>query len=258
MPLQVIRMAATLAPHGALGGALVDAAILGFYFMLRGGEYLRTSTLSSHPIRLCQVQFKTHTGPALWAWQAPLPSLLECSYGSITFVTQKNGHKGAAILHHVSGDPLLCPVRALQRRVQHLRSNGAPSDTPLLATLDSSSWVLPTSTQLTTLLRSAVSHLPNLSYLPSDVSPRSLRSGGAMALLLAGEDKMVIQMVGRWKSDALFTYLHSTALPLVKRHAFQMLHHGKFTIMNTNLTLQQATDILGDEFIHDDPPSEVA
>jgi hypothetical protein len=74
-----------------------------------------------------------------------------------------------------------------------------------------------------------------------------------MALLLSGEDKLVIQMGGRWKSDAIFTYLHSTALPLIKNHSMKMLRHGKFTVMNPNITLDSATDILDNEFLHDDP-----
>ena len=77
-----------------------------------------------------------------------------------------------------------------------------------------------------------------------------------MALLLAGEDKTVIQLVGRWKSDAFFTYLHSTALPLVRDHSVKMLRHGKFTIINGDLGLAAAERILDTDFVHDDanPP----
>jgi hypothetical protein len=52
-----------------------------------------------------------------------------------------------------------------------------------------------------------------------------------MSLLLAGVDKTTIQLVGRWKSDAIFTYLHSSALPLIKDHACKMLRHGRFTTL---------------------------
>lgn len=72
--------------------------------------------------------------------------------------------------------------------------------------------------------------------------------------LLAGEDKTVIQLVGRWKSDALFTYLHSTALPLVKNHAPHMLKYGSFTTMKAAISLPTATSILDEHFLHDDGP----
>jgi hypothetical protein len=73
-----------------------------------------------------------------------------------------------------------------------------------------------------------------------------------MALLLAGVDKTVIQLVGRWQSDAVFSYLHSTALPLVREHSSKMLRHGSFAIINGDLTLPQAEDILHQDFPHDD------
>ena len=77
-----------------------------------------------------------------------------------------------------------------------------------------------------------------------------------MSLLLAGVDKTVIQLVGRWKSDAYFTYLHSNALPLVQGHASKMLHFGRFTILNGDLTLSQATTTLDTDFIHNDDDLE--
>ena len=156
-------------------------------------------------------------------------------------------------MHHTSGHPMACPVRALQRRVSYLRAHRAPPDTPITAIKVGADWVVPKSSQLTAMLRRAVGTIPSIGYTAQDVSPRSLRSGGAMALLLSGEDKLVIQMMGRWKSDAIFTYLHSTALPLIKNHSMKMLRHGKFTVMNPNITLESATDILDNEFLHDDP-----
>ena len=66
--------------------------------------------------------------------------------------------------------------------------------------------------------------LPHLNYQPSDVTARScLRSGGAMALVCGNIDKDKIQLQGRWKSDAIFWYLHAQALPLVHNLAAVML-----------------------------------
>jgi hypothetical protein len=75
-----------------------------------------------------------------------------------------------------------------------------------------------------------------------------------MALLLAGEDRTVIQLVGRWKSDAFFTYLHGSALPLIQHHAHKMLKHGSFTIMRGDLTLPAANNILEAHFQHPTGP----
>jgi hypothetical protein len=57
-----------------------------------------------------------------------------------------------------------------------------------------------------------------------------MRAGGAMALLCGRVDADTIRLVGRWKSDAMFRYLHAQALPLVQNLARTMLLHGSFTL----------------------------
>ena len=47
------------------------------------------------------------------------------------FDKQKNGVRGEVVGHATSGDPYLCPCRALGRRMLHLRDNNAPPNTPL-------------------------------------------------------------------------------------------------------------------------------
>ena len=51
-----------------------------------------------------------------------------------------------------------------------------------------------------------------------------------MALLCAGIDADIIKLVGRWRSDAMFRYLHAQALPIVKRLAHSIVQHGHFTL----------------------------
>ena len=65
----------------------------------------------------------------------------------------------------------------------------------------------------------------------ADVNARSLRSRGDMALLCEKVDTNTIQLVGRWKSDAIFHYLHAQALPLINSLATTILHHGSFVLL---------------------------
>ena len=51
-----------------------------------------------------------------------------------------------------------------------------------------------------------------------------------MALLCAGIDANIIKLVGRWRSDAMFRYLHAQALPIVKQLAKTMMKHGNFAL----------------------------
>ena len=66
-----------------------------------------------------------------------------------------------------------------------------------------------------------------------------------MALLCGRVDRDVIRLVGRWKSDAMFRYLHAQALPLIAPLARTMLHHGCFTLLPGTDTPQGLPDLLG-------------
>ena len=52
-----------------------------------------------------------------------------------------------------------------------------------------------------------------------------------MALLCGRVDHNVIQLVGHWRSDAIFRYLHAQALPLVNPLAGIMLCHGSYALV---------------------------
>ena len=125
---------------------------------------------------------------------------------------------------------IMCPTQTIIRRVLYLRSVNAAENTPICGIKHNNKWRYVTSKNITQILRTATTILPNLNYTPDDVSTRSLRSGGAMALICGNVDKDRIQLQGRWKSDAIFRYLHAQALPLVHNLASIMLQHGSLMI----------------------------
>ena len=63
------------------------------------------------------------------------------------------------------------------------------------------------------------------------VSARYLRAAGANALLCGGVDTDVIRLLGRWRSDEMLKYLHTSAEPLMRDYARQMLTGGAFTLI---------------------------
>ena len=136
-----------------------------------------------------------------------------------------------------SGDPYLCPVLAMVRRVCHLRAHGAPPSTPLarVFTSDGRRPTGVTPTLITRMLRAAVRRLgAGLGFLPREVSARFLRAAGAMALLVAGIDPNIIQLLGRWRSDEMMRYLHLTAEPIMRDFARKMLA-ADFTLAPSQL-----------------------
>ena len=65
-----------------------------------------------------------------------------------------------------------------------------------------------------------------------------------MALLLGSIDPHRIRILGRWRSDAMYRYLHSHALPLIRDNSRLMSRGGHYTLVTrtrTPLTLPNHT-----------------
>eukprot|EP00957_Ditylum_brightwellii_P115456 8806215-Ditylum_brightwellii.AAC.1 len=76
---------------------------------------------------------------------------------------------------------------------------------------------------ITTLLRKGASHIgADIGLKPTEISARALRAGGAMALLLGNIDSDTIRLIGRWHSNEMLRYLHTTARQLMRNHAATM------------------------------------
>jgi hypothetical protein len=195
--------------------AAADIATIGFFFLLRPGEHTYPSASSdSAPFRLMDVTFK-------------IGAL------SLKFTTQKNAVSGEIIGHATSGHSLTCPVKALVRRVTHLREHLAIPTTPLCTFYPPGGNVRHlTPSILTATLRSAAATLfQTLGFDPTHISARALRAGGAMALLCAQVDTDVIKLVGRWHSDEMLRYLHLQAYPLMRHLAPLMVAGGQFRLL---------------------------
>jgi len=82
------------------------------------------------------------------------------------------------------------------------------------------------------VLRLAVGLLgPTYGFLPTDISARSLRAAGAMALLCAHVDSDRIRLLGRWRSDEMLRYLHVQAEPVMRHFSSHMLAGGDYTLL---------------------------
>ena len=234
VPLSVIRRIAQISFAGNSPNqhAIADMIIIAFFFLLRPGEYTLSKT-DSDPFLLADVQFWIGN-QRLNTMTATPAQLLQATFVSLTFTTQKNGVRGEVIGLARSGEAYLCPVRATARRVFHLRQHNAAPNTPLCAyyTQDQTrlSHVCPS--DITKTLQTNVQALgPALGFLPSDVSARCLRAAGANALLCANVDPDVIRLLGRWRSDEMLRYLHLQNSQLMKHFSQRMLTGGNFTLI---------------------------
>ena len=181
--------------------------IIAFFFLLRPGEYTGTKSDSS-PFRLSDFTFSV--GRTVFETETATDNdLATVTFVILVFTTQKNGVRGKKIGHGATGDPLLCPKEALRRRVMHLRQHNAPTDTPLARFKSPRGhWLNVTPPEITSHLKTTVKLLAGtpLRFTHHDVSARSLRAAGPMALLCSGVNKDIISLIGRWRSDEIMRY----------------------------------------------------
>lgn len=233
IPVQVIQYILNLArsmPDDAGTNAVADMIAIAFFFLLRPGEYTGTKSETT-PFRLQDVQLQITQHHRLDPLTAPLDLIKRATFASLEFTDQKNGVKGEVIGLGRSGDPKFCPVLSIINRVLHLREHNAPPTTPLASYYRKKKLVRVKPADITASLKSAVAfHGPALGFLPENVSARSLRASGAMALLCAQVDFDIIRLVGRWHSDQMLRYLHVQAEPVMRGFAKRMLQGGNFVL----------------------------
>ncbi len=139
-------------------------------------------------------------------------------------------------------------MATLVRRITHLRLHHATAATPLHSYYDTGHWTAITTAIVTATLRLSASLLgPTLGFTASDINARALRAGGAMALLCDRVDPNLIQMIGRWRSNAMFRYLHLQAFPLIHNLSGRMLRGGHFALL-PDATLPPAATALLNQF----------
>ncbi len=222
--------------------AAMELCWIGFYYLLRGGEHCKTSA-KNKPLLLKHIGLAIDE-QVLNVVKCNTRDLRRATQSSITFDDQKNRKKGDVVAHSTSGNPIACPTKALGRRIKYLRDNGADGNTPLCSYRYGNRWCQVTSRQITDLLRAAATTMPHLNISPKEITSRSLRSGGAMALLCGKVDTTIIKLVGRWRSDAMFEYLHAQALPVVHELAATMFQKGRFTLAAGAFEPAEAQELL--------------
>ena len=103
-------------------------------------------------------------------------------------------------------------MAALRCRTTYLQRHGATGTTTLTAVQHKEKWVTIRITDIEAAIRAVVRDTgQTIGFASQDVSTRSLRAGGSMALLTACIDPDTIRLIGRWWSDTMFRYLHSTS-----------------------------------------------
>ena len=169
----VIQSIAFVAKNSACAHtkSTADMIIIVFFYLLRAGEYT-SSPSDTQPFDYKSVQLFCG-GRRLDLTTASNAEILTATFASLTFDLQKNGVRGEVIGQGLSGHPDVCPVKALARRVIHLRQFNAPPPTPLAMTYVRNAWMPITPSHIFKTIKQAVTFLgPELGFLPSEISAR--------------------------------------------------------------------------------------
>ena len=124
-----------------------------------------------------------------------------------------------------------------QRRVTHLRQQDAPADTPLTRFKSPRvHWTNVTPTMTTAHLNAVIKLFAGtyMGLTHQDVSVRSLRAAGTMALLCSRDDNDIISLIGRCRSDEMLRYLHVQAEPIMRNFSKLMISHGNYNFLPHN------------------------
>ena len=221
-PLPVALLQAATRMAQALDASLAHKAMnrlmwLGCFFLLRPGEYLKKPT-SQFPFKLKQiffragkVEFRADRIPLTWLTD----HVSALTFGGLQFDLQKNGVPDEKIGLGSSQKHLTNPVRVLAAIVLELRRHPATTgDTPIYTYYDKYGAARTITDRLmTTYLRQV-----GLS-VHTEQSPTigALRCTGATLLLEGGIAKELIQLLGRWRSDEVFRYLHTQSEPMMQQ-----------------------------------------
>jgi hypothetical protein len=206
---------------GARELAIADLIWIGFYLLLRPSEYVYT-TDAQCPFELRDVYFMIHSH-RYEATTIPLASLPLITFAGVTFTHQKNGISGEVIGLATTSNPHACGARALANRVSHLRGQGAPADSPLFTYYDAQGVARRIADRyVTTYLRLSATVVG----VSIPVTVGALRATGATALLQGKVPLEMIKLVGRWRSDEVFRYLHTQSETLMSPLTTTMLEHA--------------------------------
>ena len=224
--------------YGPLNKTVIDLIIVAFYWLLRPAEYCKSDApgTRSQAFEFQHVQF-TIDGAIYKAPEAPLndANIMErTTYAALEFTDQKNGVRGEIVGHSANSDSFFCPVKALLRICRRMKKHSARTTDPLYHHYNPAptqrNWYDVRPTFITNALRHAANRIQATTGLTSNLlSACSLRPGGATALLVARIDTNIIQLLGRWKSDAMFRYLRVQATTHALSLSQRMLEHGAFT-----------------------------
>ena len=238
VPIQMAEAAYLIG--SSFARAIADLALIGFFYLLRVGEYTRPRVVTRNGKKVSATRTKQFTVKDVGFFKdgqvlprrSPLEILITADQCTLKITNQKNGRMGKTITHKTVQDSVHGPVTAVARRVHHILSNGGTEDNLLSDYINEAcEWHTITASQMRHGVRTSVKilKLDKNGIDPDLVGVHSLRAGGAMALKLQGVSDTIIQKQGRWTSMTFLQYIHNQIAHLSKTLSTKMSTRLTFT-----------------------------
>ena len=224
--------------------AVGDLSLIAFYYLLRIGEYTvkskRNNVKQTVQFKLEDVTFykKTKSGQLrCLPKNAPAELILSADSATLKLDNQKNGWKGVCVHQETNGDRFYCPIRALGRRVVHLRQHKATKSSFLSTYYHNGKKCDVIGEDISKGLKMAATLLeyPETRGIPIElVDTHSLRCGGANALALSGFSDTQIQKMGRWRGATFKEYIREQLACYSEGMSKAMKRNFKFVNVHGN------------------------
>ena len=199
--------------------AAVLASVEGFFFLLRISEFAGRdgNYMESFILQRCDVTF--YSEGRMCAWNHPDVDAVELYIRGSKTDQRKQGCRR---MQEATGDPIMCPVKCMVEWFSLTEGSAIPSSAPLFSVpkgREGLEWDVLTRDVVTLLIKGAAADCEMDVGL---VGTHSIRISGATALLLAGVAPEVVQIIGRWASNAFIGYTRYQA-ELMKGVATRMV-----------------------------------
>jgi hypothetical protein len=239
-----------------LDAAVGDLTVIAFYYLLRVGEYTtkrsRNDTKQTVQFKVEDVTFFSNQSGRLQQLprNAPASLLLTASSATLKLDNQKNGWKGVCIHQECNGESLACPVRALARRIIHIREHTSDPTAYLSTYFIKGKRQDVNDRHISAALKMAALALgyPGRGFPIERIDTHSLRSGGANALSLAGYSDRQIQKMGRWRGATFKEYIREELHVFSKGMSINMKQTFKFVNISGGAFHDVTTSVLDMEY----------
>ena len=194
------------------------ASVEGFFFLLRISEFAGRdgNYMESFILQRCDVTF--YSEGRMCAWNHPDVDAVELYIRGSKTDQRKQGCRR---MQEATGDPIMCPVKCMVEWFTLTEGSAIPSSAPRFSVpkgREGLEWDVLTRDVVTLLIKGAAADCGMDVGL---VGTHSIRISGATALLLAGVAPEVVQIIGRWASNAFIGYTRYQA-ELMKGVAMRM------------------------------------